>query len=148
ISLAKMTLNCYYSRTDKSKVYHIAMVLHPRLKLSYFKTAHWNNECIKTTEKVIKDEFKCSYLTDTTDDDMVVEDVAPDPHRISKTGNVFNNLPALAPLKLADQRSELDHYLSTEVKHVTDLIAWWHEWCGSYLHLSCMALDYLTIPSE
>ena len=59
-------------------------MLHPRLKLSYFKTAHWNDEWIKTTEKVIKDEFERSYVMDTTDDDMVVRDVAPDPHRTSK----------------------------------------------------------------
>ncbi|THU76475.1 hypothetical protein K435DRAFT_628124, partial [Dendrothele bispora CBS 962.96] len=35
VSLARMTLNKYYSKT--SDVYRIAMVLHPRHKLNYFK---------------------------------------------------------------------------------------------------------------
>ncbi|KAG1859087.1 hypothetical protein C8R48DRAFT_605803, partial [Suillus tomentosus] len=41
----------------------------------------------------------------------------------------------------------LDHYLSADVEHVTDAIAWWHECCSSYPCLSRMALDYLTIPA-
>ncbi|KAF8546756.1 hypothetical protein OG21DRAFT_1479622 [Imleria badia] len=40
VSTAKKTLNQYYELTDRSEVYQIAMVLHPRHKLSYFKTAH------------------------------------------------------------------------------------------------------------
>ncbi|KAJ7321324.1 hypothetical protein DFH08DRAFT_970183 [Mycena albidolilacea] len=36
LNLAKTTLNKYYSRTNTSNVYRIAMVLHPSLKLKYF----------------------------------------------------------------------------------------------------------------
>ncbi|EPS96243.1 hypothetical protein FOMPIDRAFT_1086622, partial [Fomitopsis schrenkii] len=39
--LAKKTLNRYYGRTDDSNAYRIAMVLHPRHKLQYFKDAKW-----------------------------------------------------------------------------------------------------------
>ncbi|KAG2747579.1 hypothetical protein P692DRAFT_201668127, partial [Suillus brevipes Sb2] len=45
---AKRTLNRYYSLTDTSKVYRIAMVLHPRHKLSYFKSAGWEEEWVET----------------------------------------------------------------------------------------------------
>ncbi|KAG2035901.1 hypothetical protein BDR03DRAFT_817687, partial [Suillus americanus] len=48
LSLAKHTLNRYYSLTDSSKVYHIAMVLHPHHKLSYFKSKGWEEEWIET----------------------------------------------------------------------------------------------------
>ena len=61
---------------------------------------------------------------------------------------MFDDLPALAPPKLADLGSELTRYLSTEVKHVTDPIAWWYERSGSFPHLSRMALDYLSILGE
>lgn len=71
ISLAKETLNCYYSHMDETKVYHIAMgnldlftfvainwhikpVLHPRHKLSYFKTACWEDKWI-TTPKTLSE---------------------------------------------------------------------------------------------
>ncbi|KIM51312.1 hypothetical protein SCLCIDRAFT_94885, partial [Scleroderma citrinum Foug A] len=53
VSLAKETLNHYYSHTDTSEVYRIAMVLHPRHKLSYFKTACWPDEWINTAEDLV-----------------------------------------------------------------------------------------------
>ncbi|KIM52767.1 hypothetical protein SCLCIDRAFT_140432 [Scleroderma citrinum Foug A] len=48
IGLAKKTLNKYYSLTDSSKVYCIAMILHPCYKLEYFKQAKWNVDWIDT----------------------------------------------------------------------------------------------------
>ncbi|KAG2740021.1 hypothetical protein P692DRAFT_201661585, partial [Suillus brevipes Sb2] len=48
LGLAKRTLNRYYSLTDTSKVYRIAMVLHPHHKLSYFKSAGWEEEWVET----------------------------------------------------------------------------------------------------
>ncbi|KAG1742793.1 uncharacterized protein EDB91DRAFT_1007049, partial [Suillus paluster] len=41
VQLAKVTLNRYYQLTDQSEVYHIAMVLHLRHKLVYFRNARW-----------------------------------------------------------------------------------------------------------
>ncbi|KIM54105.1 hypothetical protein SCLCIDRAFT_39696, partial [Scleroderma citrinum Foug A] len=60
-SLAKKTCNRYYSYTDKSEVYCIAMVLHPRHKLSYFKNAQWEVEWIATAEVLVREEFARSY---------------------------------------------------------------------------------------
>ncbi|KAG1889611.1 uncharacterized protein F5891DRAFT_906011, partial [Suillus fuscotomentosus] len=48
LKLAKQTLNRYYSLTDKSETYQIAMVLHPRHKLQYFKAAGWEDEWVTT----------------------------------------------------------------------------------------------------
>ena len=61
---------------------------------------------------------------------------------------MFDDLPVLAPPKLANLGSKLTCYLSTEVEHVTDPIAWWYERSGSFPCLSHMALDYLSIPGE
>ena len=52
----------------------------------------------------------------------------------------------LAPPKLSDLRSELDRYLTADVEHVMDALAWWYEQHSAYPHLSRMALDYLSIP--
>ncbi|KIK31981.1 hypothetical protein CY34DRAFT_102420, partial [Suillus luteus UH-Slu-Lm8-n1] len=60
--LAKKTLDRYYQLTDKSEVYRIAMVLHPHHKLSYFKSAGWEDAWIKTTEDLVRKEFERSYL--------------------------------------------------------------------------------------
>jgi len=61
---------------------------------------------------------------------------------------MFDNMVALTPPSTTDLRNELDRYLSTDVEHVTDALAWWHERRTSYPRLSRMALDFLTIPGE
>ncbi|KAH7926227.1 hypothetical protein BV22DRAFT_1009661, partial [Leucogyrophana mollusca] len=48
VSIGKKTLDRYYSLTDSSQVYRIAMVLHPRHKLQYFRNAKWPNDWIET----------------------------------------------------------------------------------------------------
>ncbi|KAG1895975.1 uncharacterized protein F5891DRAFT_959346 [Suillus fuscotomentosus] len=61
VCLAKKTVNRYYELTDTSEVYRIAMVLHPRHKLSYFKNAGWEDEWVDTAEALVRDEFERSY---------------------------------------------------------------------------------------
>ncbi|KAE9400156.1 hypothetical protein BT96DRAFT_752871, partial [Gymnopus androsaceus JB14] len=46
--LAQGTLNWYYSQMDESNVYHIAMILHPKLKLDYFRNCGWEKMWIDT----------------------------------------------------------------------------------------------------
>ncbi|TDL21153.1 hypothetical protein BD410DRAFT_692841, partial [Rickenella mellea] len=46
LTIGKKTLNRYYNLTDDSEVYRIAMVLHPRHKLGYFKKAGWEDSWI------------------------------------------------------------------------------------------------------
>ncbi|KAF8225689.1 hypothetical protein L208DRAFT_1305354 [Tricholoma matsutake] len=53
LGLRKKTLNRYYLLTDSSEVYHIAMVLHPRHKLLYFKSAKWEQEWIDTAKELV-----------------------------------------------------------------------------------------------
>ena len=81
LGLAKMTLNRYYSVTDHSDVYCIAMgmsplsfdwyissinyyiVLHPRHKLQYFKAAGWEQDWINTAEEIVRNDFELRYAT-------------------------------------------------------------------------------------
>ncbi|KAF9561572.1 hypothetical protein CPC08DRAFT_600203, partial [Agrocybe pediades] len=55
------TLNKYYNATDHSEVYRIAMVLHPRHKLSYFKKAGWKDSWIQTAEDIVRAEYERTY---------------------------------------------------------------------------------------
>ncbi|KAG1802384.1 uncharacterized protein BJ212DRAFT_1304856 [Suillus subaureus] len=48
--------------------------------------------------------------------------------------NIFDHIPALAPPVNSDLQDELDCYLSTDVEHVDNALAWWNEY-------------YLTIPA-
>lgn len=63
--------------------------------------------------------------------------------------NIFNNLPTLVKKGLL--KDELDSYLAMEVEEFQtneDMIKWWHDHWSTYLHLSRMVLDYLTIPGK
>ncbi|KAF6755523.1 hypothetical protein DFP72DRAFT_811323 [Ephemerocybe angulata] len=60
-SLGKDLLNKYYSLSDMSNIYRIAMVLHPGRKLTYFKKAGWPDDWIQTARTIVEDEFKQAY---------------------------------------------------------------------------------------
>ena len=51
------SINKYYSKTDLSNVYRIAMVLHPQLKLKYFQQHGWTQDWICTAETLVREEF-------------------------------------------------------------------------------------------
>ena len=61
--------------------------------------------------------------------------------------NRFDELPSLTPLPSIQASNELRRYLESEPEHVKDAIAWWHEHRATYPHLSCIAIDYQTIPA-
>jgi hypothetical protein len=62
--------------------------------------------------------------------------------------NIFDNLPNLMKPTVAEQRDELDRYLSTDPKLTDDVLAWWDDRKVSFPCLSRMALDYLSIPGN
>ncbi|OJT15390.1 Zinc finger BED domain-containing protein RICESLEEPER 3 [Trametes pubescens] len=61
--LAKETLNKYYSLTDNSISYRIAMVLHPRHKLSYFRKMKWSDQWITTARQIVSKEYATNYAS-------------------------------------------------------------------------------------
>lgn len=96
VALGKKTLNQYYSKTDMVEVYRIAMgksllfvifniftehyvVLHPRHKLEYFKTAAWEDDWMEIAESLVRNEFECLYsslqVSDEENEEGDVEEV-------------------------------------------------------------------------
>lgn len=75
LTFARNSINKYYSKTDLSNVYRIAMgeyldilllcllililisVLHPQLKLKYFQQRNWAQDWIDTAETIVREEF-------------------------------------------------------------------------------------------
>jgi hypothetical protein len=57
LSFARRVLNKYYSKTDDSNIYRIAMILHPQIKLKYFQRHKWSQEWIDTAEAILREEF-------------------------------------------------------------------------------------------
>ena len=80
VAMGKKLLNKYYSYTDHSELYRIAMskflffwfyfnsnlipplaVLHPSHKLTYFAQAGWPDEWRATAEEIVRAEFERAY---------------------------------------------------------------------------------------
>jgi len=144
VSLAKQTLNRYYSLTDSSEVYRIAMILHPRHKLTYFKKAGWESQWIEFAEALLREEFERSYAPTEYHLDSDVSDIAPVDKPTSE--NIFDNLDAFAAPKAVDLCSEIDRYLAADIEHADNPLKWWHARQEVYPWLARMAMDYLSIP--
>ncbi|KAI9429855.1 hypothetical protein H4582DRAFT_1825499 [Lactarius indigo] len=59
--VGKNAINWYYNKMDQSKVYRIAMILHLRHKLAYFKAQDWEEPWIETPYTLICEEYDHSY---------------------------------------------------------------------------------------
>ncbi|EDR07903.1 uncharacterized protein LACBIDRAFT_327684 [Laccaria bicolor S238N-H82] len=96
LCLAKKTLNKYYSLTDNAEVYCIAMVLHPKHKLKYFRQVGWTLDWINTAKALVPDEFERSYMNvhnSDCEDESKEEDNKSIMEPEKKSKNIFNNLP-------------------------------------------------------
>ncbi|KAF8232741.1 hypothetical protein L208DRAFT_1423064 [Tricholoma matsutake] len=87
LGLGKRTLNCYYSLTDSSEVYLIAMVLHPRHKLKYFEKANWEQDWIDTAWELVHEEFERSYKQDSGSENE--ESPSPSPKEVCGLSLLF-----------------------------------------------------------
>ncbi|KAF7358238.1 Dimer-Tnp-hAT domain-containing protein [Mycena venus] len=74
LGLAKATMNKYYSATDMSNVYRIAMVLHPSLKLQYFKSRKWDETWITTAKNSVLEEYETYLATGCGVDEVEITD--------------------------------------------------------------------------
>ena len=80
LGLRKQTLNCYYSKTNSSETYCIAIgeyllysnilvstewlddaVLHPWHKLAYFRSTGWLEDWIRTAEVIMHETYERKY---------------------------------------------------------------------------------------
>ncbi|KIK01571.1 hypothetical protein K443DRAFT_98386 [Laccaria amethystina LaAM-08-1] len=59
--IGKRLLNKYYNMTDYSEVYHISMVLDPKRKLNYFRSAGWEEDWIEMAHEIVEEEFNRGY---------------------------------------------------------------------------------------
>ncbi|KAJ6602265.1 hypothetical protein B0H10DRAFT_1716380, partial [Mycena sp. CBHHK59/15] len=61
LKLAKKVMNKYYSATDESKVYRVAMVLHPNIKLEYFRSRRWETKWVDTAKSLVRAKYDSNY---------------------------------------------------------------------------------------
>jgi len=73
MTLARKKMNRYYSLTDDAAPYRIAMVLHPGLKLEYFRLREWEKEWIEQAEKMVREEYAANYEKAAAPEETSVE---------------------------------------------------------------------------
>jgi hypothetical protein len=73
MTLARKKMNRYYSLTDDAAPYRIAMILHPGLKLEYFRLREWEKEWIDQAEKIVREEFAANYEKAAASEETSVE---------------------------------------------------------------------------
>jgi hypothetical protein len=141
MKLARKKMDCYYSLTDSSRVYRIAMVLHPGMKLEYFRNQKWEGDWIDEAEALVREEYAARY-----------EKTAEEPSTASKDGSSKNNdgFASFGNLSVTNRHraSEIQGYLSLPVENVIDPLKWWTDNKYVYPNLHRMALDYLSIPGK
>ncbi|KAF5366543.1 hypothetical protein D9758_008967 [Tetrapyrgos nigripes] len=154
LCLAKQLMNCYYSLTDDSSVYRIAMVLHPGLKLEYFRQRKWQDPWIREAERLTRQAYN-AYVERARS--RQAEEV-PAPSTTSSSipstagpstithSNDFANI-SVAPSTAVTTHDELADYLAMPLEKVSDPLLWWWEKRTVFPVLSQMALNYHSVPA-
>ncbi|KAF7423054.1 hypothetical protein PC9H_010246 [Pleurotus ostreatus] len=62
MAFARRTMNKYYSKTDLSSVYRIAIALHPGLEFDYFEVKQWKRRWINDAKDLLRTTYD-KYVT-------------------------------------------------------------------------------------
>lgn len=131
-------------------------VLHPGLKLEYFRKQEWDVDWIENAELITRNVFD-DYRGFGPDDGegvtlvnevcfSVVDEEFEYLFCLQEEDNDFGNI-CVGNL-LPDQLSEMDKYLRADIVKVANPLKWWTDNVHVYPQLSRMALDYLSIPGK
>jgi hypothetical protein len=119
-------------------------VLHPGLKLEYFRQHDWEEEWVENAEVLVRDKYTTCY-----EGKAGLAAAAPD---TTDTANDNNDFAAFSNISatncIGSQTSELEEFLRKPVENVKDPLKWWVANRHVYPNLYHMALDYLSIPGK
>jgi hAT family C-terminal dimerisation region len=140
MKLTRKKMDHYYSLTDSSNIYRIAMVLHPGMKLEYFHNQKWEHEWIEQADTLVRREYVAKYEKAVDESNMA-------PSNKSNTDDRFTSFSNLS-VTTCPHASEIQKYLCLPVKNIKEPLKWWIDNKHIYLNLHHMALDYLSIPGK
>jgi hypothetical protein len=116
------------------------MVLHPGMKLEYFRQHEWEEEWIEEAESLARKEYTSNYENKNSTAQECGTATANEESGFFD----FANLSVTA----SSRASEMDDYLRSPVENVADPLIWWRNNRFVYPNLSRMALDFLSAPGE
>ncbi|KNF05152.1 hypothetical protein PSTG_01779 [Puccinia striiformis f. sp. tritici PST-78] len=139
--------NKYYTLTDCSPLYRIAMVLHPSFKDKYFKIAGWEADWITEALRLTREMFNTFYKPNVD----ILPSSQPNKSNKPKTGNIAQLALAAQPGLSAND--PLDTWLASGLildnGSPVNALKWWirQKRAGnSHGGLLRMALDVLSCP--
>ena len=117
------------------------LVLHPGLKLEYFRQESWEDDWIEQAENITCEEYIMNYENRSNRVPTMATTGKEDQDDDDDFGNISVG-------KMAHERNELEEYLALPVEKVKDPLKWWYDNRNVYPRLSRMALDYLSAPGK
>ncbi|KNF05853.1 hypothetical protein PSTG_00847 [Puccinia striiformis f. sp. tritici PST-78] len=142
--------NKYYTLTDCSPLYRIAMVLHPLFKDKYFKIAGWEEGWITEALRLTREMFNTYYKP------LVLATLSTNPPKVNKpkSGNIAQLGAALAA-RGQSANNPLDTWLASGLLlddgSPIDALQWWIQQKragNTHGGLLQMALDVLSCPGN
>lgn len=164
MKLARKKMDRYWKLTDDSNTYriatgehksstffdtewfvltHVLLVLHPGLKLEYFRLQKWEDEWIEAAENLVREEYIDRYKDQISPSTPAAHISVEDKAR--QCADDFGDISLGTAGSLAD---ELDDYLRQPVENTKVPLQWWVHNQKTYPNLHRMALDYLSIPGR
>jgi hypothetical protein len=142
MKLARKKMDRYYSLTDSSNVYRIAMILHLGMKLEYFRNQKWEEEWVEEAENLVHEEYIGKYEKVTDNSNAMPKD------RLGAIND--GDFASFGDLSVATcpRKSEIQEYLSLPVEKTNEPLKWWIDNKSKYPNLYRMALDYISIPGK
>ncbi|OJT11245.1 hypothetical protein TRAPUB_12245 [Trametes pubescens] len=154
-------LDKYYKCTDETIIYRIAMILHPKHKLQYFRDQEWTEEWINNAVEVIRKEWRTHYKPKPAAADVDHQTPSgkdkgkgkvPGPGRRSAQQSQDATIAMFATVNGSDKAAKadaLESYLeSPQQTTVTDPLEHWNLMLQTpEAPLARMALDYLSVPA-
>ncbi|KIM35089.1 hypothetical protein M413DRAFT_48960, partial [Hebeloma cylindrosporum] len=135
-----LMLNKYYSLTDESVVYRIAMILHPRYKTSYFVRAKWPQQWSTDAETLARKVWTAKYKKEIS---QPVTQTKATNDRFSAARKYFDVLQ-----ETGTPIDPLEEWLSSPVVNTQqDPITYWTGMQAAGHPLAMMALDFMSIPA-
>ncbi|OJT13582.1 hypothetical protein TRAPUB_9870 [Trametes pubescens] len=155
-------LDKYYTLTDTTTVYRIAMMLHPRYKTQYFKDQSWPDEWITEAREIIEEEWTSNYKPKEDAPAAAEIPIAPVPASRSGPGrrsaaasaNTRKRFAAIGSAAKGGRADALKIYLEEPPSDtVSDPLKYWDlvlkstpESSGQHA-LAQMAIDFLSAPA-
>jgi hypothetical protein len=140
VDAAWSKLNKYYTLTERSTIYVVAIILHPCMKLQYFQR-HWSDhpDWIDSARQQMEAVYLEYCVTDTIAQPSILRSEMDD--------WFFGNIN--------ETQSELDEYLAapvvilrgTETMETFNPVTWYEASKGSYPTLTAIACNIFAVPA-